>query len=172
MIYQLLSSISMGLTNTAASSYGDSAVAAFGVILRIMALGTYVVFGFLKGYQPVAGYNYGAKNYDRLNEATKVCLKWSAVFCVAVAILLILFPSQMVAQFSKNDTELIRIGSKALRANGILFALFGFEQVSMSLFLALGYGMQGWLKVQSADAMENILHIEKSPSTQRADSDF
>ena len=92
-----------------------------------MALGTYVVFGFLKGYQPVAGYNYGAKNYDRLNEATKVCLKWSAVFCVAVAILLILFPSQMVAQFSKNDTELIRIGSKALRANGILFALFGFE---------------------------------------------
>ena len=145
LIYQLLSSASMGLTNTVASNYGDSAVAAFGVILRIMTLGTYVVFGFMKGYQPVAGYNYGAKNYDRLNEATKVCLKWSAAFCAIVAILLIIFPGQIVSQFSKNDAELIRIGSQALRANGIMFVLFGFEQVYMSLFLALGYGMQGWL---------------------------
>lgn len=51
----------MGLTNTAANSYGDSAVAAFGVVTRLIALGTYVVFGFMKGYQPIAGYNYGAK---------------------------------------------------------------------------------------------------------------
>ncbi|MEL7564275.1 MAG: hypothetical protein AAGU27_05265 [Dehalobacterium sp.] len=41
-----------------------------------MTLGTYVVFGYMKGFQPVAGYNYGAKNYDRLNEATKVSLIW------------------------------------------------------------------------------------------------
>lgn len=135
----------MGLTNSVASSYGDSAVAAFGIILRIMTLGTYVVFGFMKGYQPVAGYNYGAKNYGRMNEATKVSLKWSAAFCVAVAILFIVFPDQIVAQFSKHDPELIATGGQALRVSGILFTLFGFEQVYMSLFLALGFGTQGWL---------------------------
>jgi putative MATE family efflux protein len=145
LVYQLLSSASMGLTNSAVSSYGDSAVAAFGIILRIMALGTYVVFAFMKGYQPVAGYNYGAKNYDRMNEATKVSLKWSAVFCVIVAMILIIFPDRIVALFSKHDAELIAIGGQALRANGIVFALFGFEQVYMSLFLALGFGTQGWL---------------------------
>jgi putative MATE family efflux protein len=145
LVYQLLSSASMGLTNSAASSYGDSAVAAFGVILRIMTLGTYVVFAVMKGYQPVVGYSYGAKNYDRMNEATKVSLKWSTVFCVIVATLLIIFPEGIVAAFSKRDAELIAIGGQALRANGILFILFGFEQVYMSLFLALGFGSQGWL---------------------------
>jgi putative MATE family efflux protein len=145
LIYQLLSSASMGLTNLAASSYGDSAVAAFGVIIRLMTLGTYAVFAFMKGFQPIVGYNYGAKNYDRMNEATKVSLKWSAVFCVIVAMILIIFPDQIVAGFSKHDAELIAIGGRALRANGILFALFGFEQVYMSLFLALGFGSQGWL---------------------------
>jgi Na+-driven multidrug efflux pump len=104
-----------------------------------------VLFAFMKGYQPVAGYNYGAKNYDRVNEATKVSLKWSAVFCVTVAIILIIFPDRIVAGFSKHGAELIDIGGRALRANGILFTLFGFEQVYMSLFLALGFGTQGWL---------------------------
>lgn len=153
LIYQLLSSASMGLTNTAASSYGDSAVAAFGVVTRLMALGTYVVFGFMKGYQPIAGYNYGAKNYDRMNEATKISLKLSTVFCVIVAILLTIFPDQIMALFSKHDAELIKIGGQALRANGILFTLFGFEQVYMSLFLALGFGTQGWLLSISRQGM-------------------
>lgn len=75
----------MGLSNSAVRIYGDSAVAAIGVVTRIMAIGTYVVFGFMKGLQPVAGYNYGAKNYNRLNEAIKVSLKWSTVFCAAAA---------------------------------------------------------------------------------------
>ncbi len=145
LIYQLLASISMAMTNSVASNYGDSAVAAFGIVLRIMTLGTYVVFGFMKGYQPVAGYNYGAKNYDRMNEATKISLEWSTVFCVIVAILFIAFPNQIVAQFSAHDTEVINIGGQALRASGILFILFGFEVVYMSLFLALGIGTQGWL---------------------------
>jgi len=145
LIYQLLASISMGMTNSAASNYGDSAVAAFGIILRILTLGTYVVFGFMKGYQPVVGYNYGSKNYDRVNEATKVSLKWSTVFCVVMAIIFIVFPNQIVAQFSAHDAEVIDIGGQALRASGSLFALFGFEQVYMSLFLALGFGTQGWL---------------------------
>jgi putative MATE family efflux protein len=142
-VFQLLTSFAIGLTNTAASAYGDSAVAAFGVVTRITALGFYVVFGFTDGYQPVAGYNYGAKKYDRLKEATKLSLIWTSVFCVAVALLLIIFPSQIISLFSKNDVMLINIGIKALRANGIIFTMFGFEMVCMALFLALGKGTQG-----------------------------
>jgi len=145
LVFQLLSSAAMGLSNTAASSHGDSAVAAIGVVTRIMALGTYVVFGFMKGYQPVVGYNYGAKNYARVTEATKISLKWSTIFCVVAALILIIIPEQIVSLFSKNDAMLIDIGGRALRANGILFILFGFEQVYMSLFLALGMGKEGGL---------------------------
>ncbi|AZV58080.1 MATE family efflux transporter [Clostridium sp. AWRP] len=153
LVYQLLSSASMGLSNTAASNYGDSAVAAIGVVTRIMALGSYVVFGFMKGYQPVAGYNYGAKNYDRLNEATKVSLKWATIFCAATALILIMVPDQIVSLFSKNDAVLINIGGRALRANGIIFILFGFEQVYMCLFLALGMGKEGGILSISRQGM-------------------
>ncbi|AGY75433.2 MATE family efflux transporter [Clostridium autoethanogenum DSM 10061] len=153
LVYQLLSSASMGLSNTAARSYGDSAVAAIGVVTRIMALGSYVVFGFMKGYQPVAGYNYGAKNYDRLNEATKVSLKWATIFCTVIALILIMVPDQIVSLFSKNDAVLINIGGRALRANGIIFILFGFEQVYMCLFLALGMGKEGGILSISRQGM-------------------
>lgn len=143
LVYQLLTSLAIALTNTAASTYGDSAVAAFGVVTRITALVFYVVFGFTDGYQPVAGYNYGAKNYDRLKEATELSFKWMSIFCIAAALLFIIFPGQIISLFSKNDAMLINIGSNVLRANGIAFTMFGFEMVSMSLFLALGKGKEG-----------------------------
>lgn len=153
LVYQLLSSAAMGLSNSAVSTYGDSAVAAIGVVNRIMAIGTYVVFGFMKGFQPVAGYNYGAKNYNRLSEAIKVSLKWSTIFCAAVALLLIVIPEPIISLFSKRDAVLIDIGVRALRANGIVFILFGFEQVYMSLFLAMGKGREGSLLSISRQGM-------------------
>ena len=61
LIYQLLTSASMGLTNAAASNFGDAAVAAMGIVTRVFAIVTYVVFGYSKGFQPLAGFNYGAK---------------------------------------------------------------------------------------------------------------
>lgn len=56
-----------------------------------------------------------------------------------------MFPSQIVAQFAKDDTQMIEIGAKALRANGISFMLFGFHTVYSSLFLALGKGREGFI---------------------------
>jgi putative MATE family efflux protein len=145
LVYQLLSSVSMGMTSSAASAYGDSSVAAFGDAIRLMTLGTYVVFGFLKGFQPIVGYNYGAKNYDRVRKLVNTTLIWSTIFCVIVAAIMLIFPNQLMCIFTKSDTELIRIGGLSLRANGVIFALFGFEQVAMALFLAMGKGTQGSL---------------------------
>jgi putative MATE family efflux protein len=143
LIFQLLASVSIGLTNTAASSYGDSAVAAMGIVTRILGLGTFVIFGYMKGFQPVAGYNYGAKNYDRLNEATRVSLKWTTWFCGIMGLIMIVFPGTIVSFFSKNDAMVIDIGGRASRASGIMFIFFGFQMVYGSLFLALGKAKEG-----------------------------
>lgn len=143
LVFQILSSAAMGLSNTAASVYGDSAVAAIGVVTRIMTLGTYVVFGYMKGFQPAAGYSYGAKRYDRLNEATKVSLKWATIFCTIAALLMVTIPVPIISLFSENDSEMIIIGAKALRANGVIFPLYGFQMVYMALFLAMGKGKEG-----------------------------
>lgn len=109
-----------------------------GIVTRILAMGTFVVFGYMKGFQPVAGYNYGAKNYERLDEATKVSLKWSTWFCGMAALIMIVFANPIVSAFSKDDAAVIEIGSRALRANGMMFVFFGFQMVYGTLFLALG----------------------------------
>ncbi|NFF67119.1 MATE family efflux transporter [Clostridium sporogenes] len=142
LLFQLLSSTSMGLTNTASSHYGDSAVAAMGVVTRVLALGSYVIFGYAKGFQTVSGFNFGAKNYKRLREAISVSLKWSSIFCAVIEIILLIFSRQIIGFFSK-DASVIAIGSDALRANSITFILFGFQYIYTTLFLALGKAFKG-----------------------------
>lgn len=145
LVFQILSSTAIGLTNTAASSYGDSAVAGMGVVTRILTLGSYVVFGYMKGFQPFAGYNYGARQYDRLKSAIRVSLIWSTGFCVITGLLLNLLAPNILSAFSQNDPVMIEIGSRALRINGAVFAFFGFQMIYSSTFLALGRGRDGGL---------------------------
>lgn len=145
LVFQLLSSLALSLTNNAAGEYGDSAVAAVGAAVRVLTIGTYVVFGFLKGFQPVVGYNYGIKNYTRVNKAITTSLIWCTAFCSIAALLLIFIPDKIMLLFSKTDTQLIEIGTKYLRANGYLLFFFGFQMVYMSVFLALGKGAAGGL---------------------------
>lgn len=145
LIFQLLTSLSISLTNHAAGCYGDSAIAGMGVVTRLISIGSLSVFGFIKGFQPVAGYSWGAKKIDRLLEAVKISILWSTIFCVIFGSILALFPAAIISQFTKSDAEMIRIGAASLRANGISIMLFGFHTVYSSLFLALGKSREGFL---------------------------
>lgn len=145
LIFQILTSLSISLINNAAGDYGDSAIAGIGVVTRLISMGSLSVFGFIKGFQPIAGYSYGAKKFDRLREAIKTSILWSTVFCVIFGLVLALFPTAIVSQFTKGDAEMIRIGAASLRANGITIMLFGFYTVYSSLFLALGKGREGFI---------------------------
>lgn len=145
LIFQILTSVSISLINNAAGDYGDSAIAGMGVVTRLISMGSLSVFGFIKGFQPIAGYSYGAKKFDRLREAIKTSILWSTAFCVIFGVILALFPAAIVSRFTKGDAEMIRIGAASLRANGISIMFFGFYTVYSSLFLALGKGREGFI---------------------------
>lgn len=147
MIFQLLTSLSIALTSILAkqSGYGDSVIAGMGDVTRIVSMGSLMVFGFIKGFQPIAGFNYGAKKFDRLYEAIKTMLLWSTLFCMLFGFCLSIFSAPIMSLFSKDDLILIETGQKALTANGLSFILFGFYTVYSSLFLALGKGKEGFL---------------------------
>ena len=142
LLFQMLASVAMGSINTAAKPYGDYAVAAMGAVIRIMTVVTYVVFGFLKGFQPFAGYNYGAKKYERLKKSIRLCMIWSTVFCIVAAIVLFIFADPIVSLFG-TDIEMAGIAAKALRLNAVLFITFGFQMVYASLYLAIGKSLVG-----------------------------
>lgn len=144
LVFQILTSLSISFINNAARDYGDSAIAGMGIVTRLISIGSLSVFGFIKGFQPIAGYSYGAKKFDRLHEAIKISILWSTIFCVIFGLVLALFPAAIISQFTKGS-EMIRIGAASLRANGISIMFFGFYTVYSSLFLALGKGREGFI---------------------------
>ena len=144
LVFQLLTSLSIALINRASSNYGDSVIAGMGAVTRVTSMGTLVVFGFLKGFQPIAGFSYGAKKFDRLREAIKTSIIWSTSFCLVVGLVMAVFSTQIISQFTEEDTQMVLAGQKSLFANGITFILFGFYTVYSSLFLALGKGAAGF----------------------------
>lgn len=111
-----------------------SAVAAFAVVTRIMMFAFSVVLGFCQGFQPVCGYNYGARKYDRVRES------WLFTSCVATAFLLVIsavgltFAPQIVALFRAEDPLLIEIGAVTLRWQCAAFPLVGLFTATGMLF--------------------------------------
>lgn len=145
LTFQLLTSLSIALINRAANEYGDAVIAGMGAVTRVTSMGTLVVFGFLKGFQPIAGFSYGAKKFDRLREAIKTSTLWSTIFCIIVGLVMVLFSTQIISQFANGNTEMISVGRKAFVASGFSFMLFGFYTVYSSLLLALGKGTAGFI---------------------------
>ena len=143
LIFQLLTSLSIALINQKAGSYGDAAIAAMGAVTRVTSMGTLAVFGFLKGFQPLAGFSFGAKNFDRLHASVRASVAWSTGFCVTAGLLMALLSGPIVSLFADGGGDMVLLGQRALTASGLAFCLFGFHTVYACLFLALGRARAG-----------------------------
>ena len=142
LILQILQTISVSKISYAASFYGEEAIAAMGIVLRIVTLGTNVVFGYMKGLQPLAGFNYGAKNYERVREAIKASIKWIGVFCIVWTLIIYVFAPSILSIFG-TDENVLNIAVPALRAGVIMFITFGFQFTYSTLYLSMGKALGG-----------------------------
>jgi len=124
---QGLASVSGMLLNHAAGSYGglsgDAAIAAMSIVTRVSMFANSALIGFGQGFQPVCGMNYGAKKYGRVREGFLFCVKYSVLFLVVVAALGMIFAEPIITLFRKDDLDVIRIGTLALRFHCISFPL-------------------------------------------------
>ena len=119
---QGLASVATICLNQAARTYGDAAIAAMGVVQRIMMFGGSAMIGFGQGFQPVCGFNYGAGLYHRVKEGFWFCVKYSFLFLVVVSALGYIFAPQLIALF-RDDPEVIACGTTALRLQCLTFPL-------------------------------------------------
>lgn len=142
LILQILQTISISKISYAASFYGEEAIAAMGIVLRIVTLGTNVVFGYMKGLQPLAGFNYGAKNHERIREAIKASIKWTGVFCIVWTLIIYVFAPSILSIFG-TDENVLNIAVPALRAGVIMFITFGFQFTYSTLYLSMGKALGG-----------------------------
>ncbi len=130
---QGLASVSTLVLNNFAGDYGDMVIAAFSVVTRITNIAFSIIIGFGQGFQPVCGFNYGAKKYDRLRKAVWFSVKVSSVFLLVAAIGTYIFAPNLVKLF-RDDQEVIAIGVKAIRYQCFSLPLLGFIVV-MNMFL-------------------------------------
>lgn len=114
LLRQGLSSISTMLLNNYASAYGDAAVSAMSIVAKIVFFVFAVCLGIGQGFQPVSGYNYGAKKFSRVRSAYRFTLIFSEIL-MAVSAVIVLFLSPSLIKIFRNDSQVIEIGTRALQ---------------------------------------------------------
>ena len=134
---QGLASVAAICLNRAAGPYGDAAIAAMGVVQRVMMFGGSAMIGFGQGFQPVCGFNYGARLYHRVKEGFWFCVKTSTGFLLAVSALGFAFAPQLIALF-RDDPEVIQIGTAALRFQCATLCLSGWIVMSNMMLQTIG----------------------------------
>ena len=139
---QSLASVATVLLNVNAAVYGDAAVAAMSVVGRIFMFVFSFMLGFGQGFQPVAGYNFGAKRYDRVRGATYFTILVGTVLMSVLAAAGFLAAPGALALFRRDDAEVIAIGALALRAQCVVLPLFGVSTVTNMLLQVTGQSGQ------------------------------
>lgn len=120
---QGLASVAAIALNQMAGAYGDAAIAGMSIVSRIAMFANSALIGFGQGFQPVCGFNYGARLYKRVRDAFWFCVKAAVIFLIIVSALGYYFAPQLVAMFRKGDTEVISVGVTALRLMCLVFPL-------------------------------------------------
>ncbi|SHN83879.1 MATE family efflux transporter [Desulfitobacterium chlororespirans] len=140
---QIANSIQQTLLNKTLWEYGgDIAISAVGIVMSISMLLLMPIVGVSQGAQPIIGYNYGAKNYERVKETLKKAVLVSTAMAVGGFILLHLFAVPVVGLFSKNDLALTELTVHAALIFLTLMPIVGFQIVGSTYFQAVGKPIQ------------------------------
>lgn len=174
------------INNTLGNYGGDIAIAAYGIVQRILRFLIMPMIGIAQGLQPIVGFNYGAKRFDKVHLANKLAIYFSTGMSVFSFTIIMLFSKQLMMIFT-NNTELIEMGAFAMKVMVIALPLLGFQVVGTTAFQAVGkvmpslilslsrevlllpplviilsknFGMNGiWFSVPLADTLAFILTI-------------
>lgn len=135
---QGIAGIAVTCLNIAAKPYGDAAIAAMAIVNRITNFTNSVTIGFGQGFQPVCGYNYGAKLYDRVRKGFWFGVKASLVFLLVLSAAEAVFAEPVVEIFRKGDPKVLEFGAAALRYQCITIWLSSFLVFSNMMLQTTG----------------------------------
>ncbi len=139
---QGLGSVAGILLNHSAGGYGDAAIAGMSIVSRVSMFASSALIGFGQGFQPVCGFNYGAKLYHRVREGFSFCVKYATVFLIGVAGAAAVFAPQIISLFRKDDAQVIAIGARALRLQCLAFPLTGWIVMSNMMLQSIGKALK------------------------------
>ena len=119
--------------------YGsDVAISAMGIVHAVAMFFAMPIFGLNQGAQPIIGYNYGAARFDRVRKTLRLAILCATAICVSGYGVAMWAPAHVVMLFSRQDQQLMAVGTRAIQIALALFPIVGFQIVSSSYFQAVG----------------------------------
>lgn len=127
------------MTRSLTTYGGDMAVGAFGICNRFILFIVMVVIGLNQGMQPIAGYNFGARRYDRVLGVLNKALIFGSIITLTGFVIGVFFPTPFVSVFAKDSPQLIKMSAHALSCMVMMFPIVGIQIVSTAFFQSIGY---------------------------------
>jgi putative MATE family efflux protein len=138
LLRQGLQSAATVFINHLAGAYGDVAIAAISIVNRVAMMAGMSIMGLGQGFQPVCGFNYGAKLYGRVKRAFWFVAKFATVGMSIIALVLAIRAPQIIALFRKDDPLLIALGARYLRFHCIVMPIMGWTVLCNMMAQTMG----------------------------------
>jgi len=138
LLRQSLAGITAIIVNHFAAPYGDVAIAAISIVNRLYMFCNTLILGFGQGFQPVCGFNYGAKLYGRVKRGFWFCVRSATAILIVMTVIMLAFAPHIIARFRKDDPAVISIGALGLRLRCLLLPLSAFVVMSTMTAQTIG----------------------------------
>ena len=134
---QVMLGVATSLLNNAAAPFGDAAIAGIAVVQRITSVGNFFQIGIGQGFQPITGYNLGARRYDRIREAYLTAIRMSFVSVAAIGVITFIWAPQLIDIF-RDDPDVVAFGTLTLRLCSITMPFTGVAMATNFLLQTSG----------------------------------
>ena len=133
----VVSVLSIILNHTLYTYGGEHSIAVYGIISRMLMFALFPILGITQGFLPIAGFNYGAKNYDRVKESVNVSIKYAALLATVIFVIILILAKPVVAVFT-NDPAVIAETPNALRWVFAASPIIAIQLIGAAYFQAAG----------------------------------
>jgi putative MATE family efflux protein len=138
-VMQLAASVMNSILNNQLQRHGgDLAISVMGVLYAVAMMIFMPIFGINQGAQPIIGYNYGARRFDRVKTTWQLTVAVATTVALAGFVLMMFFPAYVIRLFNPHDEQLLTLGCHAMRMAVVSLPLVGFQIVSACYFQAVG----------------------------------
>jgi len=149
MLRSLLAVVAGILLNNLAGEISDSVLAGIGVTTKIMMFPFSIILGFGTGFQPVAGFNWGAKRYDRVEESFRYASRMAVIGATVMAAALALGANWVITVFGESDPEMQRIGGLCIRLQCLALPIHAWVAVVNMYCNGLGHAKKAFVLATS-----------------------
>jgi len=138
LVRQAMVSITVLLVNNILFSFGgESSITVYAILSRMLMFATFPIFGITQGFLPIAGYNYGAKNWKRVRKTINTAILYASALATSVFVLIVIF-SESIPQIFSDDIRVSQQTPQALRYVFMALPIIGVQLIGAAYFQAIG----------------------------------